>query len=100
MLRERASSLLYTALLLGLLPTAFATPHGGDESRHSDMGGMDMDRMNMAHPVSSPNNSTMDPGPMNYYRLGEKTGWIYGHIFVMTICWAVVLPLCKNFCYH
>lgn len=57
---------------------------------------MDMD-MSMAHSSStpSPSNSTMDAGPMSYYRLGEKTAWIYGHIFVMTICWTVVLPLSK-----
>lgn len=90
---QKHSSLLYSALLLSL-PLAIASPHGGDEIGHSNMGGMDMD-MSMAHSSSSPSNSTMDPGPLNYYRLGEKTAWIYGHIFVMTICWTVVLPLSK-----
>lgn len=51
--------------------------------------------MSMAHSSSSPSNSTIDPGPMSYFRLGEKTAWVYGHIFVMTICWTVVLPLSK-----
>jgi hypothetical protein len=90
---ELASSFLYSALVLGILPLAIATPHGNDESEHS---GMAMDGMSMAHSVWSPSNFTMDPGPTSYYRLGEKTGWIYGHVFVMTICWTVVLPLSKK----
>jgi hypothetical protein len=93
MLRELASSLLYLALLLGVLPLAIATPHGSDESGLSNMAGMDMDGMSVAHSASSSSNSTIDPGPMSYYHLGKKTGWIYGHIIVMTICWTVVLPL-------
>lgn len=60
------------------------------------MGGMDMRDESVAHPTSSSNNSTVDSGIMSYYRLGEKTTWIYGHIFVMTITWTVVLPLGKD----
>ncbi|KAE9964492.1 hypothetical protein BLS_008278 [Venturia inaequalis] len=86
---QKHSSLLHSALLLGL-PLAIASPHGSNGSGHSEMGAMDM---SMAHSSSSPSNSTIDPGPMSYFRLGEKTAWIYGHIFVMTICWTVVLPL-------
>ncbi|QDS71329.1 hypothetical protein FKW77_002092 [Venturia effusa] len=92
MLRKH-SSFLYPALLLGL-PLALASPHGSDTSGHSPMGGMGMD-MNMAH--SSSNSSTIDPAPLSYFRLGEKSAWIYGHIVVMTICWTVVLPLSVMF---
>ncbi|TLD20028.1 hypothetical protein E2P81_ATG09098 [Venturia nashicola] len=91
---QKHSYLLYSALLLGL-PLAIASPHGNDGSGHSNMGGMDMD-MSMAS-SSIPSNSTIDPGPMSYFRLGEKTAWIYGHIFVMTICWTILLPLSVMF---
>jgi hypothetical protein len=95
MLRERAPSFLYAALLLGLLPLVIASPHGGDDSQMVDIEGMKMDGMGAE--TSKVYKSPMEQGPLSYFRLEEHSSWIYGHIFVMTICWAGILPISKTF---
>jgi hypothetical protein len=92
MLRERSLSLFRTALLLGLTSLVIAGPHGTSNDNKMDMGGMD--GMNIGHsPSDTP---TANQGPMNYFRYPEHTGWIYGHILVMTLGWIVILPLGKS----
>lgn len=91
MLCQRISRLSQTALLLGLLPIALASAHGDDHGASMDMGGMGA--MSSHDAPKTPQSS--EPLPMTYFRLGEHSGWIYGHIFVMTLTWTVILPLGK-----
>lgn len=37
--------------------------------------------------------NSSEPPPLTYFRLSEHSGWIYGHIAIMTITWTIFLPL-------
>jgi hypothetical protein len=89
MLQQRTTHYVAAALLLGLLPLVNAYAHGDEENVNMDMGGMNMGGMN------SSKSAHVEPGPMSYFRYPEHGRWIYGHIFVMTLGWTVVLPVGK-----
>jgi hypothetical protein len=95
MLRQRISNLSQTALLLGLLPIALASAHGDDHGASMDMGGMGEMTSSHGPPAAS---QSSEPIPPSYFRHTEYSGWIYGHIIVMTLTWTVILPLGKYFC--
>lgn len=88
MLLQRTSWLLTTALLFRLLPVAFAAAHGDE---HGAGSGMD----EMASHVGAAALNSSEPPRLTYFRLGEHSGWIYGHIAIMTLTWTVILPLGK-----
>ena len=92
MLRQRISQLSQTALLLGLLPIALASAHGDDHGASMDMGGGMGEMSSHSAPAAS---QSSEPIPPNYFRLAEHSGWIYGHIIVMSLTWTVALPLGK-----
>lgn len=96
MTRDRSISILRAALLLGLLPLVIAGPHGTSVDSKMDMGDMGADGMNMGH--SAQNISQVDAGPMNYFRFGEYSGWIYAHIAIMVVTWTAILPLGELVC--
>lgn len=90
MLRQRNLLLPQLALLLGLVPIAIAAAHGDDHASNMDMGQM--------MPPSTPTASqASDKAPLTYFRLDMYSGWIFGHIVVMTLTWTVLLPLGKSF---
>jgi hypothetical protein len=91
MLQQRTKQLFRAALLLGLLPLVTAYAHGDEATPSMDMGGMNMDGIN------SSKSAQIEQGPMSYFRYPSHGRWIYGHIFVMTLGWTVVLPVGKNF---
>jgi hypothetical protein len=93
MLRQRISHLSQTALLLGLLPIALASAHGDDHGASMNMGGMG-EMSSHSAPAAS---QSAEPIPPSYFRHAEHSGWIYGHIIVMTLTWTVILPLGKYF---
>lgn len=80
------------ALLLAALPLVAAH---GDEHEHS---GMAMD-MGTAHinMTGTPISATTPAVPHNYFRYPGFAGWMYAHIVLMTIAWAVVLPVGKDY---
>jgi hypothetical protein len=80
-------------LLLAALPLVAAH---GDEHAHSGMT-MDMGstHINMTTAATA---ATISPDVShNYFRYPGFAGWMYAHIILMTIAWAVVLPLGKMF---
>ncbi|KAI5198492.1 hypothetical protein AUEXF2481DRAFT_44233 [Aureobasidium subglaciale EXF-2481] len=85
----RASTSISAALLLAALP--LVTAHG-DEHEHS---GMAMD-MKTAH-INTTVAAAASAAVSNYFRFPEFAGWMYAHIALMTIAWAVVLPLAVMF---
>jgi hypothetical protein len=91
MLRQRTNQLCRAALLLGLVPLVIANAHGDEVTPSMDMGGMNTDGVN------SMTSTQMEQGPMSYFRYPDHGRWIYGHIFVMTLGWTVVLPVGKIF---
>ncbi|KAI5204809.1 hypothetical protein E4T39_03445 [Aureobasidium subglaciale] len=78
------------ALLLAALPPAVAH---GDEHEHSGMA-MNMESMHINTTMGA---VTASAAPTNYFRYPEFAGWLYAHIALMTIAWAVVLPLAVVF---
>lgn len=91
MLLDRISSVNPALLLLAALPLVLAH---GDEHEHSGMA-MDMGsthvNMTAAATVAAPS-----AAPSNYFRYPEFAGWMYAHIALMTIAWAIVLPVGKH----
>ncbi|KAG9948537.1 hypothetical protein KCU85_g4916, partial [Aureobasidium melanogenum] len=92
MLLDRISSVNPALLLLAALPLVLAH---GDEHEHSGMA-MDMGsthvNMTAAATVAAPS-----AAPSNYFRYPEFAGWMYAHIALMTIAWAIVLPVAVVF---
>ncbi|KAF2399972.1 hypothetical protein EJ06DRAFT_538196 [Trichodelitschia bisporula] len=80
----RTRSLARSALLLStLLPTTLASPHGGA-----------YDTMSTSAPApAAAGNATAGTEPANYFRHDGSGAWIYGHIFLMSIAWIILLPL-------
>jgi hypothetical protein len=78
-------------LLLAALPLVVAH---GDEHEHSampmDMGNTHTNMTSAAIPTAVP------AVPHNYFRYPGFAGWMYVHIALMTIAWAVVLPVGKG----
>lgn len=84
--------LLPTALLLGLLPIVTANAHSGNHALNPDT------TMEMPQPAAM--TPQFDDHELeNYFRLGQYSAWMNGHIFVMILTWAVLLPLGKTFLY-
>lgn len=77
-------------LLLAALP--LVTAHG-DEDVHREMT-MDMGSAYINMTSTSVAATTPDV-PHNYFRYQGFAGWMYAHIVLMTIAWAVVLPVGK-----
>lgn len=67
--------------LLGLLPLAIA--HGHDEA-------MDM---TTERPTISTESDSAVADPRSYFRYGEHSSLMVGHILLMTIGWVFVLPI-------
>ncbi|KAI4716928.1 hypothetical protein E4T48_06898 [Aureobasidium sp. EXF-10727] len=87
MLLDRISLTSSAGLLLAVLPLVAAH---GDEHEHSGM----------AMNVGNTHNMTaaVTPAvPHNYFRYPGFAGWLYVHIALMTIAWAVVLPIAVVF---
>lgn len=78
-------------LLLAALP--LVTAHG-DEHEHSGMA-MDMGSVHI-NMTSAATGETPSVVPHNYFRYPGFAGWMYAHIVLMTIAWAVVLPVGEN----
>lgn len=91
MLLDRISSVSSALLLLAALPLVLAH---GDEHEHSGMA-MEMGSThgNMTTAATIAATSTV---PNNYFRYPEFAGWMYAHIALMTIAWAIVLPIGKH----
>jgi len=86
MLGGRVLTLAAAALVLEVLPLALA--HGHDDS------GMDMANMDEASPSTIVTEHT---GLESYYWHPEHKGFMYAHVALMILGWAVVLPVGKNF---
>ncbi|KAI5272241.1 hypothetical protein E4T47_04424 [Aureobasidium subglaciale] len=84
----RASTSISAALLLAAL--SLVNAHG-DEHEHSGMA-MDMKTAHINTTVAAPSAVAS-----NYFRYPEFAGSMYAHIALMTIAWAVVLPLAVMF---
>jgi len=80
MQRGRVLALAATALLLEALPLAVAHGSGHDDG-NMDMGG------SPEAPASA------DSKPMSYWSLADHVGIMYTHILLMSLAWAVVLPV-------
>jgi len=80
MQRGRVLTLAAAALLLEALPLAVA--HGSEH----DGGNLDMGGSPEA-PASA------DRKPMSYWSLTDHVGIVYIHILLMSLAWAVVLPV-------
>jgi hypothetical protein len=91
MLRKSMIPFLQVVFLLSTLQLATAGAHGHDEAPDSDMRGVAKHLPN----VETGDSLNADKEALNYFHLAENTTWIYGHILVMTICWTIILPLCK-----
>jgi hypothetical protein len=92
MLQKRMVFGLQLAISLATLPLAVASVHSGDESpRHSVANVTNFS----TYAETGERYATEEKGAQNYFRLIEHSAWIYGHILVMTICWTIILPLCK-----
>lgn len=77
-------------LLLAALPLVAAH---GDEHEHSGMAmNMGSAHINMTSAATAEVPSAV---PHNYFRYSGFAGWMYAHIVLMTIAWAVVLPVGK-----
>jgi hypothetical protein len=79
-------------LLLAALPLVAAH---GDEHAHSGMA-MDMGSIHINMTSAATTATTSPDVPHNYFRYPGFAGWMYAHIILMTIAWAVVLPIGKN----
>jgi hypothetical protein len=78
-------------LLLAALPLVAAH---GDEHEHF---GSTMNMESTHHNMTSPMAATVTQAvPHNYFRYPGSAGWMYAHIALMTIAWAVVLPVGKE----
>jgi hypothetical protein len=80
-------------LLLAALP--LVTAHG-DEHAHSGMA-MDMGSTHINMTSAATAATILPDVPHNYFRYPGFAGWMYAHIILMTIAWAVVLPVGKKF---
>lgn len=91
MLLDRISSVSSALLLLAALPLVLAH---GDEHEHSGMA-MEMGSThgNMTTGATVAATSAV---PNNYFRYPEFAGWMYAHIALMTIAWAIILPIGKH----
>ena len=79
------------ALLLAALPSVAAH---GDEHEHT---AMPMDMGSTHTNMTSAATATAVPAvPHNYFRYPGFAGWMYAHIALMIIAWAVVLPVGKD----
>jgi hypothetical protein len=79
-------------LLFAALP--FVAAHGDEH----ELSGMAME-MGSTHIniTSVATAATTSPDiPHNYFRYPGFAGWMYAHIILMTIAWAVVLPIGKD----
>lgn len=92
MLLKRIPLASSALLLLAALP--LVTAHG-DEHEHSGMAmNIGSAHINM---TSTPIVATTSAVPHNYFRYPGFAGWMYAHIVLMTIAWAVVLPVGKDY---
>jgi hypothetical protein len=80
-------------LLLAALP--FVAAHG-DEHAHSGMA-MDMGSTHINMTSAATAATILPDVPHNYFRYPGFEGCMYAHIILMTIAWAVVLPVGKRF---
>ncbi|CAD0106620.1 unnamed protein product [Aureobasidium uvarum] len=87
MLLDRISLTGSTGLLLAVLPLVAA--HDDEHERS----GMAMDMAN-THNMTA---AVTPAVPHNYFRYPGFEGWMYAHIALMTIAWAVVLPIAVVF---
>ena len=80
-------------LLLAALPLVSAH---GDEHEAARMA-MDMGGVSDVHSSATSIATAVatSAAPNNYFRYPEFAGWMYAHIALMTIAWAVVLPVCE-----
>jgi hypothetical protein len=78
-------------LLLAALPLVAAH---GDEHEHSGMV-MNMGSIHL-NTTSSTAAAVTQAVPHNYFRYPGFAGWMYAHIALMVIAWAVVLPVGKK----
>lgn len=90
MLLDRISPASSALLLLAALPLVLAH---GDEHEHSGMA-MDMGSTHI-NMTTAPTHAAASAVPNNYFRYPEFAGWMYVHIALMTIAWAIVLPIGK-----
>ena len=67
-------------VLLGSLPLV---------AGHDDEG-MDMD---MSSTVDVSSTLELDDGPANYFRHAHYGGWMYAHVALMILAWAVLMPM-------
>jgi hypothetical protein len=78
-------------LLLAALPRVAA--HGVEH----EQAGMDMNMGSTHLNMTSATTAVAAPAvPHNYFRYPGSAGWVYAHIALMTIAWAVVLPVGKE----
>jgi len=89
MVSNRILPISSAVLVLAALPLVAAH---GDEHEHS---GMAMD-MSSTH-VNMTSAATRPDVPHNYFRYPGFAGWMYAHIALMAIGWAVVLPVGKDY---
>jgi hypothetical protein len=88
---NRISLVGSAVLLLAALPLVAAH---GDEHEHS---GMAMNMESIHSNMTSATTVAATPAvPHNYFRYPGFAGWMYAHIALMTIAWAVVLPVGKE----
>lgn len=94
MIPRRIATSLFTAAVLGLAPSVLAhgSSHAGSGMQMGNMG----HGMTMNHTVS-PEDFTSEAVQFapTYFRYGEYSNWMLGHIFMMVISWCVILPLGK-----
>ena len=79
------------AALLGLLPLVVA--HG--EAGHGPDNKTTMMDNTPERPTIADGMDTAKMGPQSYFSLSEHSGTMYAHIFLMTLAWAVILPIGK-----
>ncbi|KAI4760621.1 hypothetical protein E4T52_07468 [Aureobasidium sp. EXF-3400] len=92
MVLDRAFQTGSVALLLAALPLVAAH---GDEHEHT---AMPIDIGSTHTNIASAAIATAVPAvPHNYFRYPGFAGWMYAHITLMTIAWAVVLPVAVVF---
>jgi hypothetical protein len=89
---NRISLIGSAVLLLAALPLGAAH---GDEQEHSGMAmNMGSTHLNMTSAMTAA--AVMPDVPHNYFRYPGFAGWMYAHIALMTIAWAVILPVGKD----
>ena len=79
-----------TLALLAVLPLVVA--HGAEHGAS-----MDMVHASMHDIATIANSSTpLHPGQATYYNHADHFGWMYAHIGLMTLAWAIILPVGKS----